>query len=128
MATCKDCIHYYACCAGGGLFNEKDETKEMLCGKFEDKKKYIKLPCNVGDTVYMPWEWNGTNGIASLEVTHIVIDGLHAYIKTNFHTDDEDYYNAYGCGRFAFDDFGKIVFHTIEEAEKAQKGGAEKCR
>lgn len=41
--TCKDCIHYFACSAGGGLFNEKDETKEMLCGKFENKADFAKV-------------------------------------------------------------------------------------
>lgn len=81
----------------------------------------IVPPCKVGGTVYMPWEWNSLKGIAFFEVTHIIIDGLHAYIKTNFYTDDEDYYNAYGCGRFEFDDFGKTVFLTREEAEKALK-------
>lgn len=35
--TCKECAHYYACSANGGLFNEKDETKEMLCRHFDVK-------------------------------------------------------------------------------------------
>ncbi len=83
----------------------------------------IAPPCKVGDTIYMPWKWNDTKGIAVLTVTHIIIDGLKAYIKTDFHTDDEDYYNTYNCGRFNFDEFGKIVFTRIEEAEQALKGG-----
>lgn len=43
MATCKDCIHYYACSAKGGCFNTKDETKEMLCGHFKDKNNFKEV-------------------------------------------------------------------------------------
>lgn len=88
----------------------------------------IVPPCKVGDTVYMPWEWNGTKGVAILTVTHIITNDSHSYIKAPLYSDDEDYSCKYGYGRFEFDDFGKSVFLTLEEAEKAQKGGAEKCR
>ncbi len=50
--TCKECIHYYACSAKGGLFNEKDESKEMLCNHFKPKSRFVELPCEVGQTVY----------------------------------------------------------------------------
>lgn len=116
----EDTLHEWECDA-------QPETLSQIADHLLENGVIVQ-PCKVGDTVYMPWEWNGTKGIASLEVTHIIIDGLHAYIKTNFYTDDEDYYNAYGCGRFSFDEFGEIVFLNHEEAEKAQKGGAEKCR
>lgn len=43
MATCKDCIHYFACSAKGGLFNEKDETKEMLCRHFKNKADFVEV-------------------------------------------------------------------------------------
>ena len=38
---------------------------------------------------------------------------------TDFDTDDEDYYEAYSCGDFKLKDFGKTVFLTRKEAEKA---------
>ena len=41
--TCKDCIHYDACSAKGGLFNEKDESKEMLCNHFKNKADYVEV-------------------------------------------------------------------------------------
>jgi len=82
----------------------------------------IVPPCKVGDTVYMPWVWDGTRGVAILDITHIIDDGLQAYVETDFHTDDENYYNKYCCGRFGFDDFGKTVFLSREEAEQALKG------
>lgn len=43
MATCKECIHYFACSAGGGLFNEKDESKEMLCNHFKNKADVVPV-------------------------------------------------------------------------------------
>lgn len=43
MATCKDCIHYFACSANGGLFNDKDETKEMLCNHFKNKVDFVEV-------------------------------------------------------------------------------------
>ena len=79
----------------------------------------IAPPCKVGDSVYMPWEWNGTKGVAILTVTHIITDYLHSYIKAPLYSDDEEYSHTYGNGRFSFDDFGKTVFLTPEEAEKA---------
>lgn len=99
-------------------------NKEMCC-KLKRKADYllengvIVPPCEVGDTVYMPWEWNGTNGVAILTVTHIIINGLHSYIKAPFYSDDEEYSCKYDYGRFDFNDIGKTVFLTREEAEKA---------
>ena len=81
----------------------------------------IILPCKVGDTVYMPWNYNDKKGIAILEVTHIIIDGLHSYIKTDFYTDDEGFWNAYNGGNFNFSDIAKTVFLTFEAAEQALK-------
>ena len=71
------------------------ETYVMsICDKFEDKSKYIKLPCKVGDTVYIN-AWFGK------AVPHVVKKIGSVYIQT--------------------DDFGKSVFLTREEAEKALK-------
>lgn len=91
------------------------------CSFFKDKSKNIELPCNIGDTVYMPWRWNNTEGIASLVVQCIVIVGNKPYIKTDFDTDDEDYRKAYHNGTFFFDDFGKTVFLYKSEAKQKLK-------
>ncbi|MDE6021607.1 MAG: hypothetical protein K2H01_11505 [Ruminococcus sp.] len=80
-----------------------------------------KLPCKVGDTVYMPWLWNDNEGIACLEVTRIIIDGNKPYVETDFDTDDDDYSEAYNGGKFYFDDFGKTVFLTKPQAEQKLK-------
>ena len=99
-----------------------DKLAAKLCD-LEDKIEngaVIVLPCKVGDTVYMPWEWNGQKGIACLTVTvSRCIIGFGWSFGTDFDTDDEDYYDAYNCGDFKLKDFGKTVFLTREEAEKA---------
>ena len=79
----------------------------------------IVPPCDVGDTVYMPWKWRGAEGIAVLTVMYIINSGARSYIRTDFTTDDEGYWEAYNRGEFDFADFGKTVFLTREEAEKA---------
>ena len=80
----------------------------------------IALPCKIGDLLYMPWVWNGQQGIACLTVTVLrCIIGLGWSFGTDFDTDDEGYYEAYSCGSFKLKDFGKTVFLTREEAEKA---------
>ena len=79
----------------------------------------IELPCKVGDTVYMPWQWGGTEGIAILTIERISIAEARPTVRTDFYSDDYAYFDKYNCGVFSFDDFGKTVFLTREEAEKA---------
>ena len=79
----------------------------------------IVPPCKVGDTVYMPWQWGGTDGIAILTIERISITEARPTVRTDFYSDDYAYFDKYNCGVFSFDDFGKTVFLTREEAEKA---------
>ena len=79
----------------------------------------VALPCKVGDTIYLPWEWKDTSGVAILTVERMSITEAGCSIRTDLRSDDEDYWLAYNCGVFMFDDIGKTVFLTREEAEKA---------
>ena len=82
----------------------------------------IVPPCKVGDTVYMPWKWKDTRGVACLKVTAMNnLLGFGWSVGTDFDTDDEGYADKYNCGRFKFNDFGKTVFLTEEEAMRNQK-------
>lgn len=97
-------------------------------GYRKQSENTVELPCKVGEMIYLPWEFDGVKSIAFLTVTHIIFDREHNYVKTDFDTDDEAYYDKYQCGRYEFEDFGKIVFLTMDEAKKAlmkMKGGAE---
>ncbi len=113
--TCKDCIHQTTCfdwCRGFGQEAE-------LCEHFSDKAEWVHMPCKAGDTIFLPWEWNGENGIARITVLRVVLTEDESYIETDFDSDDYDYFMKYNCGLFWFEDFGKIVFAIKEEAEKA---------
>ena len=121
------------------IFDEEYEKRRLITpqntaekmtakGYRKQSENVIELPCKVGDTVYMPWEWNDTSGIAILTVERISITEAGQSIRTDLWSDDEDYWLAYNCGVFRFDDIGKVVFLTKEEAEQAlakMKGGAE---
>ncbi len=75
----------------------------------------VVLPCKVGDTLYDVYEAvaNGEGDIRVLKVTEIRIH-LDKRNKAWLIVD--------GC-YFAIDDFGKTVFLTKEEAEKALERG-----
>ena len=100
------------------------------------KEQIIVPPCKVGDAVYV---------ISKSRVKEAKVDEVHRYshykgfgmrIFVVFDCDDDcegcpfeawsqsycgewDCGNAYGCAELAEDDFGKTVFLTKEEAEKA---------
>lgn len=98
----------------------RDLHKADFTEKFADyllARGVIGLSCAVGDTVYMPWEFDGAKGVAFLTVTHIIFDTLHAYIKTDLISDCDEYLAAYNYGKFKFSDFGKTVFLTKEDAK-----------
>lgn len=113
--TCNNCIHLDVC-KGFGITSGKYERE--ICAGFSRKFDYAHLPCKAGDTIFMPWEWNGENGIAIITVLRVVLTECESYIETDFDSDDYDYFMKYNCGRFWFEDFEKIVFTTKEEAEK----------
>ena len=125
----KECIDavYGADCAYFDVDGFAIANEIYNAGYRKQSENVIELPCKIGDTIYLPWEWNGQKGIACLTVTVLrCIVGLGWSFGTDFDTDDEDYYEAYNCGSFKLKDFGKIVFLSREEAEQAlakMKGG-----
>ena len=101
-----------------------------MCKRFNVEKKIkdgylVELPCRVGDTVYMPWEYKGISGVAILTVTHVIIDHIHSYIRTDFQSDCAEYMQKYNYGRFDFRQFGKDIFTSPKEAEKALENRSE---
>lgn len=113
--------------SGWNIFSYPVSQNVEQIADFLLKNGVIVPPCKVGDTVYIPWMYDGTKGIAFFEVTHIIIDRNKSYIKTNFTTDDEGFYELYNGGKFVFDEIGKTFFLTCEEAEQALKEGADNC-
>lgn len=141
--TCKDCIHYDMC--GGFIPSDLDKDVfdycrkgrtdeipdiEERCNSFKDKSRYIELPCKVGDTVYKigTYPWPSECG----ECEHFMPGGFGdpcECLKTDdgkkapecrtiveYKAELRDILNAIG-----WEDFGKTVFLTKEEAEAKLK-------
>jgi hypothetical protein len=86
---------------------------------------YVTLPCNVGDIVYAPhWYWGKydepVNGIVPYQITNISISQNKKGVWTKKYRAME-IRNGKTVDwqlNFAFDDIGKTVFLTLEEAEE----------
>ena len=78
------------------------------------------IPVNVGDTLYIPWVWNGTNGIAEIQVRYIFINETGIFFDGDMETDDYGFLDEYG-GQYHIEEIGKKLFLTNEEAEKRLK-------
>ena len=109
---------------GTAVFNNVDigNIAKKLCD-LEDKieqGKILELPCNVGQWVYVPWQWGGQEGIAStiVECIQIVRDAKLCGFFIDMKSDDTAFNDVYGFWR-TFADIGKKIFLTREEAEKA---------
>ena len=90
-----------------------DEESEMLAD-YILSDGWIRPPCKVGQTVW----FIRNKKIIETEVEKIVLKNKGLYLKLGCNAMYETSCNS----------IGKTVFLTPEEAEKAQKGGAEKCR
>ena len=86
----------------------------------EEQRLLLRLPCKVGDALYMPWEYDWNTGVAIITVKKIVIDWEDCfYVDTDLYSDSKAFLEEYNYGKFSFSDFGKTVFLTKEEAEQA---------
>ena len=107
-----------------GIFNEKGQIKESLnhlalfiekedAEKFvewknaEEQNRLLKLPCAVGDKIYLPNEHVGM--VIYFEIIEICI-----FKEEIMFIDDSE-------NEYFINDFGKTVFLTKEAAESALK-------
>lgn len=103
MANCKDCLCVDVC-----KYNDKvNEWCKGTCPRFKDKSLYIKVPCNVGDTVYSIKNYH----INECRVVWIRIDTRKS-ITILLMTKDFIFYDV------SLKDFGKTVFSNHDEAKK----------
>lgn len=112
---CENCIHK-GICSSYELY-EEIEYRPIIdnCSHFQDKDKVIELPCKVGDTVY---EVQEDRTIQKWFVYGIIkYDGQEWTLKAKNNKNKWKYIDK----TFAFRIFGKTVFLTKEEAEKALK-------
>ena len=124
---CANCIHYESCLSwikhGSMLYNDFDYSVAN-CPYFEDKSKFVELPCVIGDMVYKL----DNHGIVELKVWNTEITTLgvriHGQCKHLGHCDADDNPcdNAEVCRAVFWDEeLGRTVFLKKAEAEAKLK-------
>lgn len=128
--NCKDCIHVKVCgeyvaglaAARGVIIDNQAELEEILecddCEHFKDRSRLKELPCRVGDKVY----FNNVH-LRYARVIAIYIDASGGMfdldITTNIATATG--YEHFINKDYTFEDIGRRLFLTREEAERALK-------
>lgn len=117
--TCKNCLHYEACkgtyftfkqMIDKDSFDNEHYADVYNCPDFTDRSEWVHLPCKVEQQL-----WFVENG----EVKASTVDRL---VYEELSTDDIfTRIDGYGFS-VVFEDVGKTVFLTREEAEKALEG------
>lgn len=129
MASCKDCVHVEVCreyveglAAARGVRLSVKELDSVLecddCKHFKDCSRFVELPCRVGDKVY----FNNVH-LRYARVIAIYIDASGGMfdldITTNIATATG--YEHFINKDYTFEDIGRRLFLTREEAEQALK-------
>lgn len=118
MVTCKDCLHNHVCALWrsqeGQDAKSWGDSDDWDCDYFDDKSRFVELPCKVGDTV---WVLNQRLG----QVFENTVTGI--YIKSESDSVNHvtlrhiNKLRAESYRSFTFRQFGRTVFYTKEEAE-----------
>lgn len=113
------------------LFADADKDKEIARLKAENAElkarieKAVELKAKVGDTVYMPWVYDGVSDIAKSHICSIIMDSETVTYAVDFIADlgdaEKGFVEKYKHGQFTKEDFGKIVFTDYTEAEARLK-------
>ena len=118
MASCKECIHFDRC-KGLYKFDRLQKAVSKGCSYFKDRSRFVELPCRVGDKVY----FNNVH-LRYARVIAIYIDASGGMfdldITTNIATATG--YEHFINKDYTFEDIGRRLFLTREEAEAALKG------
>lgn len=116
MANCKDCLGFEFCLDRLGTTKYYDNAiaannVEELCQKFKDRNRFVELPCKVGDTVYVKMQFGGYAEAEVRDYSYFISCGF-CVVVTSIKFDKQ---------HIPFSEFGKTVFLTREEAERALK-------
>lgn len=108
---------------------KNERIKELEAENAELKARLenaVELKAKVGDTIYLPWIYDGNFDIASLLITGIYFKNDEFQYITNLKSDSAIYLAKYEYGIFRNQDFDNIVFtdRIAAEARLAElKGG-----
>lgn len=93
---------------------ELEAENSELCTRLQNA---VELKAKVGDTLYMPWVYDGTYDIATLEIVEIELTDNEITYITDLASDNEGYLAKYNYGNFSNGDFDYIVFTDYDKAE-----------
>ena len=129
--TCKDCIHQESCVDWAkvrkgndrsvkGIVEQIIEGEHYGCEFFKDRSKFIELPCEVGDTVYILHRYKDGNGF----LQEVTVSGIHLRDTIGYRgIPRQEYLVVRGACNLSshvkLKDIGKTIFFTKEEAEQA---------
>lgn len=115
MNSCNDCIHYEACVFYCENYNiSMYGASPEKCHMFKDKSRIVELPCKVGDVL---WICSSVRGVFSAKVRTFFIGHPSFQGKPD---NSIQMIRTTGCD-IPINEFGKTVFLSREEAEKAEK-------
>ncbi|MBQ6906210.1 MAG: hypothetical protein IJN75_04240 [Clostridia bacterium] len=122
--TCKECIHYDVCEALES--NGISKIYPSQCGCYKPKSRFIELPCEIGQTVYVLWAYTKARKKQVYPATVYALrydqkkNNMRVCVKGEFKMESYGgWYTHYYQGTFTWENVGKTVFLTKEEAEKA---------
>lgn len=121
MSKCENCVHYDVCREWNSKFikHRLQMGEGCVCKNFKDKSLCVELLVKVGQTVYVPWEWEGQIGIAIATVDEIKFyaTNLCQYMfYIDMESDDESFNQSFGGWKLDLS-IGKTVFLTEEQAK-----------
>ena len=115
--TCKDCVHYEVCDGWNHKFMELRVNGENgVCQSFKRKSRFVELPCEVGQTV---WIIDEVEDDPYGEPYPLEVKVHQIFIQKDRIALDLDL--PLGMRMYTWAVVGKNVFLSREEAEKALK-------
>lgn len=118
--TCKDCVFTDAC----HMWAEDDDADIYAnthgCERYSTKSEWVHLTCKLGDAVFVPWDWDGEQGVAVANIEEIqIVDSQNRWMFfIDLQSDDESFNQEFGRWKLG-ESIGETVFLTREKAEKA---------
>lgn len=109
-----DNVSLYAAKRIAELEAENDKLRARL-------ENAVELKAKVGDKLYMPWVYDGTYDIATLQIIEINFRKSEFVYITDLQSDNAYYLEKYKLGIFRNEDFDNMVFTDYDKAEAKLK-------